>query len=156
MAVPEDIQQLVAAVPAPPGESLPRGASDEDIRGFSIRTGVSVPSVLGEWLKFTNAPCVGPGGMYGICPERKHQDIEGVYLDHPEWQSRNWIPIAGDGCGNEYVLAAEGGLGASNPVFFFEHEQSGSIAGGVRCGFGPLAFPAISAPARAWRAWLAI
>lgn len=124
MSVPEDIQRLASQVPSPPGEPLPPGASDDEIDAFSKRTGVQVPTDLREWWKFTNGPCIGPGGMYGIRPQREHLDLEGVYQHHPEWQRLNWIPVAGDGCGNEYVLTVTPESGPLRPVYFFEHEQS--------------------------------
>jgi hypothetical protein len=123
MAVPIDIQRLVFEVPSPPGEPLAEGTSDEEIHRFSVRTGVSIPAELEQWLRFTNGPCIGPGGIYGISPRRRNLDIEQTYRFRPEWRSRNWIPIAGDGCGNEYILAADKKLGSSFPVFFFDHEQ---------------------------------
>ena len=86
-----------------------------------------MPPALRDWWRFTNGPCIGPGGMYGIRPQREELDVEGVYPYHPEWRLRNWVPIAGDGCGNDYVLAADGSLGPSLPVFFYEHEQSDPV-----------------------------
>lgn len=37
----------------------------------------------------------------------------------PEWTLKGWLPVAGDGCGNYYVLLADGSVGfvetASDP-----------------------------------------
>ena len=68
----------------------------------------------------SNGPCVGPGGLYGIKTIRKHLDIE-VYLEmFPGWQTKKWIPIAGDGCGNHYILATQDDYGAGFPVLFID------------------------------------
>jgi hypothetical protein len=30
---------------------------------------------------------------------------------YPEWRTLGWLPVAGDGCGNYYVLAGDGTVG---------------------------------------------
>ncbi len=30
---------------------------------------------------------------------------------HPEWAGPGWLPVAGDGCGNYYVLLGNGAVG---------------------------------------------
>ena len=40
------------------------------------------------------------------------------------WKSKKWIPIAGDGCGNYYLLATSHEYGRGRPVFFVDtHED---------------------------------
>jgi len=34
----------------------------------------------------------------------------------PEWQSLGWLPVAGDGCGNYYVLTEGGTVGFVEPM----------------------------------------
>jgi hypothetical protein len=33
-----------------------------------------------------------------------------------EWQPLGWLPVAGDGCGNYYVLAEDGTVGFVEPM----------------------------------------
>jgi hypothetical protein len=30
---------------------------------------------------------------------------------YPQWRAPGWLPVAGDGCGNYYVLAGDGSVG---------------------------------------------
>lgn len=123
----QGIQELLAKVPRPPDESLPGGLSNDTLSGFEHRTGIPLPNDLREWLRTTNGPCIGPGGIYGIHPTRTFLDIEGYYKIFPGWQSKKWIPIAGDGCGNYYVLATQHEYGIGFPVFFIDTSISSDI-----------------------------
>jgi hypothetical protein len=40
----------------------------------------------------------------------------------PLWRERGWIPVAGDGNGNYYVLDSHTGGPGSHPVYFLDHE----------------------------------
>ncbi len=35
---------------------------------------------------------------------------------YPEWRGLGWIAVAGDGCGNYYVLTADGTVGFVEPM----------------------------------------
>lgn len=35
-------------------------------------------------------------------------DIEARLALYPEWKAKSWIPVAGDGCGNYYLLLPDG------------------------------------------------
>lgn len=65
-----------------------------------------------------NGPCIGPGGLYGIRTERGSLDAIEIVAGYPTWISSGWLPVAGDGCGNFYVIlmSAHGGC----PVGFIE------------------------------------
>jgi len=104
MTITDEVKQLVFAVPSPPGEDPPRGTDDDTITEFDGRTGLRVPTGLREWLRFTNGPCIGPGGLLGIRPDRTCLDIEEVLESYPAWREKGWLPIAADGCGNYYVV----------------------------------------------------
>lgn len=112
------INALLERVPKPPERPLPAGVSDADLDAFSARVGLTVPAELREWLKLCNAPCVGPGGLFGIRPAPSFLDIEEYLQRFPMWRKKEWIPIAGDGCGNYYVLLASKDL--NSPVFFID------------------------------------
>jgi cell wall assembly regulator SMI1 len=113
------IKELVFACPAPT-EGIPAGTTLEVIRAFTSRTGVTVPNDMRDWLQLTNGPCVGPGGLYGIQTAREELDIESMWKLRPRWKVKGWIPIASDGCGNDYVMATRGDFGPGCPVVFFD------------------------------------
>jgi hypothetical protein len=79
MTMQEEVMRLAVLVPGPPGEPLPPGLTEAEIEDFARRTGLPIPPDLGEWLRFTNGPCIGPGGLFGIRPRRGHLDIGGAW-----------------------------------------------------------------------------
>lgn len=103
--------------PLPPGEHLPGGASRAAIDEAEARLGLTFPDALKDWLALCNGPCVGPGGVFGVRTAREFLDIEEVSSWFPTWRTRGWIPIAGDGSGNYYVLVPVEGKW---PVCFVE------------------------------------
>lgn len=118
------VTDLLHKVPAAPGEPVPQGVADITFSEFSDRTGIDVPPALAVWLRLTNGPCVGPGGIFGIRPNRENLDIEFHYGLFPVWKSRKWIPVASDGCGNYYVLATNQEFGPGDPILFIETTRS--------------------------------
>ncbi len=118
------IQELLCKVPKPPEELLPHGIGDVECDDFEKRTEIDLPEDAREWLKLANGPCVGPGGIYGIRPSRAHLDIESFFLSFPSWKARKWIPIAGDGCGNYYIVPTQHEYGRGFPVLFFDTSSS--------------------------------
>ena len=118
--VKEDVLGLLLRVPAPPGETLPRGVSETILRAAEHRHGITFPSKLREWALTMNGPCVGPGGLVGIATPRRSQDLDAIYNNFPAWRHNGWIPVAGDGCGSYYVVATKGEFGADEPVLFVD------------------------------------
>lgn len=119
------IQDLLEQVEKPPGYELPEGAEAGVVERARAR-GVPLPPAFVEWLALTNGPLVGPGGFYGLEPEKPWLDLEKLLDTHPlavqtRWRERGWVPVAGDGTGNEYVLLPRGDDG---PVGFFEMTRS--------------------------------
>lgn len=114
------IRELLRLVPGPPGEPIPAGIGDIEFADFQRRTGLELPEDVKSFLRITNGPCVGPGGLYGIRPIRSNLAINSVLSGRPEWEKRKWIPIAGDGCGNQYLLATAQEFGPGFPVFFVD------------------------------------
>jgi hypothetical protein len=96
--------ELLAALPLPPGEKLPGGASRSTIAEAEQRLGVAFPAAFRQWLTLCNGPCVGPGGVFGVETEKDFLDVEHVSGWFPRWRAKGWIPIAGDGSGNYYIL----------------------------------------------------
>jgi SMI1 / KNR4 family (SUKH-1) len=112
------VADLLRKVPMEPGYVIPTGVREEEIGAFETRTGLKIPTDLAEWLRVSNGPIVGPGGIFGVRPERADMDIEAMYRRYPQWKVQGWIPIAGDGSGNYY--ATTGGKNAATPVFFID------------------------------------
>lgn len=118
------IRGLLDEVPQPPEELLPEGVSDQECNDFEKRTGIALPHDVRDWLKIANGPCVGPGGLFGIRPARTHLDIESCFTMFPLWKTKKWIPIAGDGCGNYYLVPTQHEYGGGYPVLFVDTGSS--------------------------------
>jgi hypothetical protein len=73
--------------------------------------GVTYPPQLADLLALCNGARIGPGGLFGQRPEEPGIDAPSYLELFPEWTAKGWIPIAGDGCGNYYVLLADGSVG---------------------------------------------
>jgi hypothetical protein len=116
----DQILELLRQVPRPPGDSIPLGVTDEEIAQFEERTGLVVPAMLRSWLRLTNGPCIGPGGFYGINPIRSHLGMEDYLSRFPHWKRRKWLPVAGDGCGNHYIIPTQNEFGLGYPVVFVD------------------------------------
>lgn len=118
--IENSVAQLLQLVPHAPGTTIPGPAAAQEIQAFQERIGYEVPRELRAWLNMSNGPCVGPGGLFGTGSVPRHLSI-GHYLDlYPDWRRRQWLPVAGDGCGNYYVLVASSQFGPGNPVIFVE------------------------------------
>jgi cell wall assembly regulator SMI1 len=120
----KEIQNLLAQCQLPPEDTLPDGCSDADLNGFEERTRISMPHDLRAWLKLSNGPCVGPGGLFGVRPNRTGLGIESRLDIFPSWKVRKWIPIAGDGCGNYYIVPTLNDYGKGFPVVFLDTMDS--------------------------------
>lgn len=107
------------------GLTLPRGTTEAEQLEFEKRTGLFLPDEVKEWLRVCNGPLVGPGGIFGIrTPDYGdyrdgHAESIDALLDFfPKWSSRQWLPVASDGCGNHYVSDAKDRR--QSPVFFVD------------------------------------
>ena len=45
-----------------------------------------------------------PGCLYGTGNEQRWLNIAMFYDGFPQWRDKRWIPVAGDGAGNTYVI----------------------------------------------------
>lgn len=116
----EDLIPLVRAAHHPPEDRL-EGASEAEIRELESRIGVRIPDSLWQWLRVCRGSAGGEGGIYGVGNRRRDLDIESLLELFPDWRALGWIPIAGDGCGNYYVLMTER---PGAPVGFIETIES--------------------------------
>ena len=114
------LRLLVARAVRPPDDDPPRGASPAELAALADRLRQPLPPALRTWLSICNGAAIGPGGVFGQRSDRRHADIAGFLDLYPEWRGLGWIPVAGDGCGNYYVLTADGTVGfvetMSNPA----------------------------------------
>ena|SRR5690349_19611411 len=54
---------------------------------------------------------IGSGGVFGPRPDEPYLDMPQRRDSFPQWAEKGWLPVAGDGCGNCYVLTADGTVG---------------------------------------------
>lgn len=118
-----EVIELLHRMPLPPGESLPSPVTVEAIAEFESNTKLRLPDGLRRWLLVTNGPCVGPGGVMGIGVRRQSFDIEKLLGLHPAWREKGWLPVAGDGCGNYFLVVSNNDFGVGEPVIFVEALQ---------------------------------
>jgi hypothetical protein len=119
MTIQDEVRRLAEIVPREPGAPLAPGASDDEIDGFLRRTGLEIPPEVRGWLRFTDGPRIGPGGIYGL------RDFEHVYAFLPEFRDNRWLPLGTDGCGDYYVLALDSPDHPLQPVYFIDPYQEG-------------------------------
>ncbi|GAA1421891.1 SMI1/KNR4 family protein [Catellatospora coxensis] len=109
MIVPSEVDfsrvlQLLRRVPLPPEGEVVQGADDAQVAAIAERYGQPLPSSYVEWLRVCNGSSAGPGGIFGARVQANRPDALDILDFHPEWIDFGWIPVAGDGCGNYYVL----------------------------------------------------
>jgi hypothetical protein len=80
----------------------------------------AMPAELLEWLAIVNGAHLGQGGLFGLGAPEAYLDIAFHSSLYPAWRAKGWIPVAGDGCGNYYVLLAGHDRGKGNPVLFVD------------------------------------
>jgi hypothetical protein len=107
----EVLPGLVAGAIRAPEEEAPRGASPAEIDSLRASLGCDIPPALRTWLAVCRGAGIGPGGVFGQRPDRPFLDMPQRRDSFPEWAERGWLPVAGDGCGNYYVLTADGAVG---------------------------------------------
>jgi hypothetical protein len=106
-----DLRRLVAGAVRASEDDEPEGASAAELAVLSGRLGRSLPPALRSWLSVCRGAAIGPGGVFGERPDRPSLDMAGIRDLFPEWRTLGWLPVAGDGCGNYYVLALDGTVG---------------------------------------------
>ena len=105
------LRLLVAVAVRPPEDDPPEGPSPAELAVLADRLGQPLPPALRTWLSMCNGAAIGPGGVFGERPDRRFLDMAWFWDLYPEWRGLGWIPVASDGCGNYYVLTADGTVG---------------------------------------------
>lgn len=117
------------------GAKIKAGATDQELDMLRSDLGFEPPPVLLDWLRLSNGVVAGQGWTYGVIPnaniDEGGYDIVTTISGWPEWRSRRWIPIANDGCGNEYVLDATGAIMSGEGIFFVDTSDPETAAYGV-------------------------
>ncbi|MBI3862417.1 MAG: SMI1/KNR4 family protein [Planctomycetia bacterium] len=99
-----DVLALLERIQWPPGTTQASMATRTAAAEFSERLDVAIPDDVVQWLTVLNGARIGRGGVFGIRPDDDYCDIEAMFNVYPGWKTKGWIPIAGDGCGNYYVI----------------------------------------------------
>jgi hypothetical protein len=107
----EVLRGLVAGANRAPEEETPRGASPAETDTLQAGLGCGIPPVLRAWLSVCRGAGIGPGGVFGQRPGEPYLDMPQRRDSFPEWAEQGWLPVAGDGCGNYYVLTVNGTVG---------------------------------------------
>ncbi|GIH08288.1 hypothetical protein Rhe02_63550 [Rhizocola hellebori] len=94
----------------PPGTSFPGGADEAEIADLQQAAGLTLPADLVDWLRVCKGDLIGPGGLYGVQDSPTVTGIASVLGWFPNWRERGWLPVAGDGNGDHYVLITSGEL----------------------------------------------
>jgi hypothetical protein len=108
---PARLRLLVAGAVRAPEDDPPEGASPAELAALADQLGQPLPPALRTWLSICNGAAIGPGGVFGQRPDRRFLDMAWLWDLYPEWRGPGWIPVASDGCGNYYVLTADGTVG---------------------------------------------
>lgn len=115
MTTLEHVHSLIHGAVRAPDEEI-RGASGIELAALRTRLGRDLPAQLAELLTICNGARIGPGGLFGHRPDDPYVDLPS-YIDlFPQWAERGWLPVAGDGCGNYYVLLADDSVGFIDPM----------------------------------------
>jgi cell wall assembly regulator SMI1 len=105
-----DVTRLAHQATRAPSTSFPGGADDAEIADLQQAVRVPLPADLMEWLRVCKGDLIGPGGLYGVRHNPNVTDIASALDRFPNWRERGWLPIAGDGNGDHYVLITDGEL----------------------------------------------
>jgi hypothetical protein len=106
----EEVARLARVADRPPGTRFPGGADDAEIDDLRRAIAMPLPSELLDWLRVCKGDLIGPGGLYGVRRSGTVADIASVLEPFHGWRDRGWLPVAGDGNGDYYVLIATGEL----------------------------------------------
>jgi hypothetical protein len=107
----DTLRGLVAGAVRAPEDEAPRGARAEELDSLQVRLGCLLPPPLRAWLSVCRGARIGPGGVFGPRPDDPGIDMASRRDLYPRWAGLGWLPVAGDGCGNYYVLTDDGAVG---------------------------------------------
>ena len=82
-------------------------AGEEELQRFQQTHGIALPGELKAWFRRCNGANVNPGGLNSLFARDGLTCLDWYFKQYPAWKARGWFPIAGDGCGNLYVLTTQ-------------------------------------------------
>jgi len=100
-------------------------ASGEQLLAFEQAHGLILPVEIKEWFNCCNGAEVNPGGIYSLSSLGEEASL-GWYLEnYPEWKENKWFPIASDGCGDLYIMAAKTTIPSTgtHPICFLDQSD---------------------------------
>jgi len=107
-------------------EYEPGPATLEDIRKFETENDMSLSRDVIEWLMTTNGIFCAPAGLNGVSGYMAIA-TKAVLRGFPEWKSRNWFPLAEDGCGGSYISYPIDRFPDRRPVCFVDRSDPDRI-----------------------------
>jgi len=110
------LRLLVAGAVRAPEDEPPHGALPTELEVLAGRLGQPLTLPLKTWLSICNGAAIGPGGVFGQRPDRHFLDMVKIRELCPAWRGLGWIPVAGDGCGNYFVLTPGATVGFVEPM----------------------------------------
>lgn len=94
------------------------------LNSFEEKYNLKITESVIEWLNFSNGSFAGQGGIFGLNNEPDFLNLETYYDLYPEWIKLRWLPIAGDGCGNYYIININHASIFKDYIFFIDTSNS--------------------------------
>lgn len=95
---------LLGRVLLPPEGEAVQGVKESQLAAVASKYEQQIPVNYVRWLSACNGSSAGPGGIFGVRTPAGAPDALDILDFHPDWANHGWIPVAGDGNGNYYVL----------------------------------------------------
>ena len=95
------------------GEGKLFGANDRDIASLEKFLGTPIPADLKRWFLLCN------GNVSGFSSVRKRKDWSIAAAMGTPWGTKDWIPFADDGCGDNFAISIKP-IAGTFPVAFFD------------------------------------
>jgi hypothetical protein len=103
-----DVLRLLPAARRAPEQPFPGGVDDQELADLERRLGASLPEALIDWLRVCKGEGICAGGVFGARADDQFLDMATYWAMFPQWRELGWLPVAGDGCGNYFVLVTRG------------------------------------------------
>jgi cell wall assembly regulator SMI1 len=123
-SIRREVIDLLRGADRAPDRPTPGGASEDELDELEARIGATLPPQLRQWLAICKGEAIAPGGVFGVRPDEPALDIGHRLSVHDPL--RGWLPVAGDGNGDVYVLVTDGPL--AGRVAFIDQADPDEIA----------------------------
>jgi hypothetical protein len=97
--------------------AAPSAEAESKRRKYEAALGFPFSPQLAHWSDRFGADMFGPEGLSHVEDDDEGQGVIARTTAHPEWVGQGWVPIAGDWCGNYYVVDTKQ---PSEPVYFID------------------------------------